>query len=86
MARKKRTADERWEDAEANGHKPLAECDHTSETVRKKLEKGTKTNYDRMQSLWDAWVSSFPYENFVVLANHIFLVKQIRETTGKKGC
>ena len=53
MGRKKRNADELWDIAEANGHKPLAESGINGNIVLKELEFGTNLNYDRILSAWD---------------------------------
>ena len=53
MGRRKRNSDELWDDAEANGHKPLAESGITGDIVLKELEEGTNLNYDRTLSAWD---------------------------------
>ena len=53
MGRKKRTADEFWDGAEANGLKPAAESGINGHAVLKELEGGTEDNYDRMLDRWD---------------------------------
>jgi hypothetical protein len=53
MGRKKRSAEEFWDDAEANGLKPVAESDINGDIVRKGIEEGTDINYKRMTDRWD---------------------------------
>jgi hypothetical protein len=53
MARKKRTASQLLDDAEANGLVPVTESSINGDRVYRVIENGTKTNYTRMLDAWD---------------------------------
>lgn len=53
MAKKKRTAAEFFDDAEANGLESAAKAGINGDKVNKPLEPGTESNYHRMMDLWD---------------------------------
>ena len=54
MGKTKKSAAERIAAARAKGVPTLKESGATDEPVLRKLEKGTKKNYDIMTDLWDA--------------------------------